>query len=360
MNLKATLKATDTLRARQSIGGKGGGAADWEHLKDKPFETLGDDFTVENGVLEIAEGVIPAVSATSTLDTGTEIGSITIDGETTTFFAPEGGSVEIDGKSIVLDSDGKISEAVPLYAEEVQGQITLNAAPAIYNDVYTKAFGGDYGEYLYNNGRVMYANYTVYIKFYLYDNETQTRSEDIDTVGYVNLNGKDGNIYYGSFTEASPCREYNFVSFCLQEKTYSGVASFGYVRINDDLSSSVAYKYKVVAVSVEELQDAQYASTDETYGFTSELVHQLPAQYVPIDNETIINDNGILKAAGGGSVVSITNTLQSGTAIGDLTIDGVTTTLYAPSGEIPPCNEPDGTYTLQAVVSNGYITYSWI
>ena len=34
---------------------------------------------------------------------------------------------------------------------------------------------------------------------------------------------------------------------------------------------------------------------------------------------------------GGGSVVSITNTLSSGTAIGDLDIDGVTTTLYAPA-----------------------------
>lgn len=35
-------------------GGKGGGAADWEDLKDKPFETLGDDFKVENGELQLA------------------------------------------------------------------------------------------------------------------------------------------------------------------------------------------------------------------------------------------------------------------------------------------------------------------
>lgn len=42
---------------------------------------------------------------------------------------------------------------------------------------------------------------------------------------------------------------------------------------------------------------------------------------------------GVLSAnGGGGSVVSITNTLSSGTAIGDLEIDGITTTLYAPSG----------------------------
>ena len=115
MNLKATLRTNDVLRAKANIGGKGsGGASDWEHLKDKPFETLGDDFTVNNGALEIADGVIPSldgyatedyvdsavaaitpsipvVSATSTLSVGTQIGSITVDGETTTFYAPESG-----------------------------------------------------------------------------------------------------------------------------------------------------------------------------------------------------------------------------------------------------------------------------
>lgn len=50
------------------------------------------------------------------------------------------------------------------------------------------------------------------------------------------------------------------------------------------------------------------------------------------DGTTIIDNNGVWSAIGGGSVVSITNTLSSGTAIGDLEIDGITTTLYAPAG----------------------------
>lgn len=54
MDLKAIISPIGTLNARQSVGGKGGGAADWEDLKDKPFETLGDDFKVENGELQLA------------------------------------------------------------------------------------------------------------------------------------------------------------------------------------------------------------------------------------------------------------------------------------------------------------------
>ena len=52
------------------------------------------------------------------------------------------------------------------------------------------------------------------------------------------------------------------------------------------------------------------------------------------DGTTIIDNNGVWSAVGGGSgsVVSITNTLSTGTAIGDIAIDGVTTTLYAPAG----------------------------
>lgn len=44
------------LVGRISISGKGsgGGASDWNHLKGKPFETLGDDFTVDNGELQLA------------------------------------------------------------------------------------------------------------------------------------------------------------------------------------------------------------------------------------------------------------------------------------------------------------------
>lgn len=54
-DLKAKLRNTGTLMAKQTVAGGGkGGATDWAHLKDKPFETLGDDFTVDNGELQIA------------------------------------------------------------------------------------------------------------------------------------------------------------------------------------------------------------------------------------------------------------------------------------------------------------------
>ena len=57
------------------------------------------------------------------------------------------------------------------------------------------------------------------------------------------------------------------------------------------------------------------------------------AFFLPVDNSTIkVSSVGNLYAdVSGGSVVGITNTLSSGTAIGDLEIDGITTTLYAPT-----------------------------
>ena len=57
------------------------------------------------------------------------------------------------------------------------------------------------------------------------------------------------------------------------------------------------------------------------------------AFFLPVDDSTIkVNSAGNLYAdVSGGSVVGITNTLSSGTAIGDLEIDGITTTLYAPT-----------------------------
>lgn len=133
MNLKATLTPVQNLRAVQNIGGNGGsGSTTWNKVKDKPFETLGEDFTVENGALEIAEGVVPSldgyateeyvdnavaaitptipvVSATSTLSVGTQIGSITVDGETTTFYAPDAPEPEYPdagGKVLINSSVG--------------------------------------------------------------------------------------------------------------------------------------------------------------------------------------------------------------------------------------------------------------
>jgi len=302
-DLKAKLRNTGTLMAKQTVAGGGKGATDWAHLKDKPFETLGDDFTVDNGELQIAEGVIPAISATATLSTGTEVGSVTVNGVTTTFYAPESSSVEIDNKSLI-EVDGVIQEAVPIYTENGTREYTLNSASAGYQDFYTKYFNGDYGEYLYNNGRIRNTNYTVFFRFNIeVDGEI---IETVDTYGTAEYSGSGVDWMSFSFTDSSPCkRDYNFTVFRLAASNTGDIQNYGSVYCD----SSSSHTYKLVSLSVEELQDSQFDSTNVTYHINGGIVyHKLPSEYLNIDNDTIkVNSDGNIYADVQGSTLEIDN-----------------------------------------------------
>ena len=82
MNLKAQLRNAGSLTATQSVasrGGGGGGASTWNEISGKPFNTLGDDFAVNGGALEIADGVIPSLDGYATEQY--------VDGATTSVYA---------------------------------------------------------------------------------------------------------------------------------------------------------------------------------------------------------------------------------------------------------------------------------
>ena len=64
-----------------------------------------------------------SVTVTQGLTTGVTVGSIDVDGVTTTLYAPAGGSVDIDNKSIIENGDGELQEAVPLYTEVISHQV---------------------------------------------------------------------------------------------------------------------------------------------------------------------------------------------------------------------------------------------
>ena len=125
MNLKATLTPVGNLRAVQSIGGKGGtGSVTWDKVKDKPFETLGDDFVVENG--ELGLGAVPVGEVEwdnvqnkpfSTIGDGLEVNDGVLSADIDCASC-------IDNKSIVLDDNGKVSEAVPVWTETIQSEST--------------------------------------------------------------------------------------------------------------------------------------------------------------------------------------------------------------------------------------------
>lgn len=263
MNLKATISPIGTLNARQSIGGKGG-ASDWEHLKNKPFETLGDDFTVDNGELQLAEGVVPAVSATSTLSTGTEIGSVTVDGVTTTFFAPEGGSVNIDNKSLI-EVDGVVQEAVPVYTEQV-----------VVPQIVDKVLGRD--DYNLNDFIVALTNEE---KDMIYG------SESVGLNFSYNVDGVDTHLVINDWdytdTQATYTDENN--------RTWR-------LCIEQDVPDPSFATWMVEARLVDGELPASVQSVDTEIDCgerTETVIHKLPSQYVDttglIDNKSIVLDS---------------------------------------------------------------------
>lgn len=416
MNLKATLTPVQNLRAVQNIGGKGGsGSTTWNKVKDKPFETLGEDFVVEDGVLGL--GAVPVGSVDwdnvenkpfSTIGDGLEVNngvlSADIDCESC-----------IDNKSIVLDNNGKVSEAVPVWTETIPSETTEihRVARRRYNYRYRLEYAAGDGDMLWS----IVDNYNpinnIEVKRYNVDNPrdvwTITSIDNVDLIDSTAVYTSDGyhwKVYFEDgklYVESSDydlepedyentfmiitfdtTSHYTFVADVVRvaypQNVYSGsISPFQWGQDNPDFTftyyvNGTEYTLEVDDYDYHADHDLYYTDSnglrwlvylshtgEEEYTYFAnfsyedgnlpagieddgvldgtiytasqhQVVHQLPAQYVPIDNETIINDDGILKAVGGGSDVSVNQILSSGTAIADITVDGATTTLYAPSG----------------------------
>lgn len=389
------------LNAKISIAGlplnnAGGGATSWDDLTGKPFDTLSDDFVVDNGELKLAES---------------------------------GGSVEIDNKSLI-EVDGKIQEAVPLYSENEEVTKTINSAvfldreqsykPEWYYSPVEFSMGVDITDcvvnFTYNGINTTWEHFNITSPQTLTDSEGNTWTttsnleyEDADT-------GRSG--YYLKFTLVGGTNEQGNVSAEFVDST-SGVINFnqeilldnkwnGYninmllhnaetypiiprvyfsyycgnsydlymvsasandvdvsqpVSITDD--NGVIWTLTVtpnadpskgprISLSTQNLpSDFQYFDTvldeiSQQYGnlgfeypskVAETVVHQLPAEYVPIDNNTIQNINGKLVAQSSSSVSNVEYedlTGGQGQQIGTLRVtngQGVAETyVYAPAG----------------------------
>lgn len=442
MNLKATLTPVQNLRAVQNIGGNGGsGSTTWDKVKDKPFETLGEDFVVEDGVLGL--GAVPVGSVDwDNIEDKPNFSTVATTGDyndlsnTPTIPVADGTTIidnngvwsavgstptlEIDNQSLVVDSEtGKIREAVPVWTETVQSETTELTTPANrrterkyletsqseqlanivsnYNPInsitiflyYTESYAEQPpieiatinnvdltdSTTVYSAGgyhwKVYYLNDKLCIDssdYYFVNQEPEqsvygyfyTISYDYSTATYNNILTWDSineptNEYRGSLNgfqngQRNPDLKFTYYvnnnSYYLEANDFDYQSStdqyftdtnglrwlvkIGYIQ-NDDEYWYASFKYEDGILPVNINNSGLLEATIYTTSY-HQVVHQLPAQYVPIDNETIINDQGILKAVGGGSNVSVNQILSSGTAIADITVDGATTTLYAPSG----------------------------
>lgn len=451
MNLKATLTPVQNLRAVQNIGGKGGsGSTTWDKVKDKPFETLGEDFVVEDGVLGL--GAVPVGSVDwDNIEDKPNFSTVATTGDyndlsnTPTIPVADGTTIidnngvwsavgstptlEIDNQSLVVDAEtGKIREAVPVWTENIEHQIVTESISDFLtrDSIKTNTWkrSGVYDDYHEYDGYNPYVSLKVYYGS-TFDEEvlfsgrlSSTYDLEDNTKVYTDNNHRDWKCYIQNNELTIQCLEQEVIEpndehydelLCRLEVSwldydtteyryynwygvrqgielntwtcvgdYSDIISsiyndnIDYPEVNriefvyniEDDSYSVSadnYDFDISPIITDEnnlrwqvnysspledgkitvtcldtlpagfnsLNDISVTIREETSG---QIIHQLPAQYVPIDNDTIINDNGILKAVDSGSNVSVNQILSSGTAIADITVDGATTTLYAPSG----------------------------
>ena len=275
------------------------------------------------------------VAITNTLSTGTAIADIDIDGVTTTLYAPSSGSsVTIDNASLI-DVGGVIQEAVPIYTENASITTTHNSVDTFTSSSYQDAGGyhvyydsqSPYAQYLYTTAISASVPYTVTISrdVPVAGGGTETHISN-ETITLRQSSSAGHTIYSGEFTTVPGNPFYDDGIFGLQFQDGSFVSSGSYFRVNEYVNA-LADAATINWVVFEEIPyNSTYSSSDVDITTGQTIVHKLPSQYLDIDEDTLAVD-------GNGKLTTV----------------------------IPPCpTTTDGTFTLQATVQNGVITYLWI
>ena len=348
MNLKAQLRNAGSLTATQSVasrGGGGGGASTWNEISGKPFNTLGDDFAVNGGALEIADGVIPSldgyateqyvdgattsvyaeaiayaqglttglateqyvddavsaitptipsVSATTSISNGEYIGSVVINGETVAFRSPLLSPLQF--KRNVNNNNE------PIYATYVSGGFK-NANMGL-NIIFTKI---NNSEYIIS--KTMFAQIcdrrSGYV--YIYDKGSGNSTSGRIILGDIDTDPTD--FTYEGFNKIS--------SIVWDGNNYKITASAIYITdiVADNLQSGEKANIDPYFLPLDGYATEQYVNSATTAvydGITTTLGDYATIQYVDgatttvansiptADNTTIIDNNGVWSAVGSG------------------------------------------------------------
>ena len=291
-----------------------------------------------------------SVGVTQTLATGTKIGDITIDGVTTDLYAPNGGG----GSTVTCTPLVDEGTAIALFTI---GQNTYTIYSPVTTEVtYTDLIGDEidvddgqqvpvvaYNQATYKIGNLVIAN-----------GDDYRLSPDTDVVS--------GKTYYertdnyvpvtpsaGSNPSSNGWYEYNGSTYVRTQDTtvqsgktyYKLVPSYSPVtpEAGDNPSTLGWYElattpipiYAPPATAVQydsNYQSGVHVGTLRVSSISNDPNHEDDPSIVDTDTFEIIIPQG----SAGGSIVSYVQIVQSGTQIGTITIDGVSTNIYAPSG----------------------------
>ena len=334
---------------RNSAGGGGTATTpSWSEVTNKPFETIGTGLTVTAGALEATgeatvdwsdvqnkpefatvatsgdyddlsnKPTIPqptSVTVTQTLQSGTAIADIDVDGVTTTLYAPSGGSgastwSEITSKpfSTVDTTTGLTIVNDTLMLETLDHVATIDYVDNQINSV-TTTMEDDYAQ---KSDLATVATTGSY-------NDLEDKLEFWSGDG-ISLN-QDENIENAYQFQID---EYD-IGF--QGKIETAAYEAGYRKPNDISYNDIQDKPSDVS---EFYNDAGYITDSALIPYVESS--DLASVATSGDYDDLINKPTIPAATS----VTVTQTLSSGTAIADIDVDGVTTTLYAPAGGTAP------------------------
>lgn len=196
------------------------------------------------------------------------------------------GSVEIDEKTIIRDDDGKLKTSIGGYIEGTPSEKIINAAEDVnlvwnYSKNRYNWDGGQYNyQFLVANRLAQGLEPLAALSRTAYDNL------ELNHEYPITLNGEAATIRFSSRAATS----YN---------TLTGVITYRDSEYNVLLDYGTESVWANIKITTR-IDDMETVTMEFAIG-EGEAVHSIDPRVIPVDNDTIKIENGVLKAQGGGS-----------------------------------------------------------
>ena len=295
-------------------GEGGGGASSWSDIDGKPFNTVGTGLTTTGKVLAIDSTVVTdsdlatvattgdyddllnkptipsatSVTVTQTLQSGTAIADIDVDGVTTTLYAPSGGSLPFSsiGNGLTITAGGALQEAVPIYSEStVVPGVTYGPGLIVETTISSGNSDFDYTQEMPSNS---YLSLTYETNYYV--------TANIDDNIYTGLwnTGLQGDEHsYGGFSWEVYNEDGEYVDtweFYIENEEDEGYYGQRFHIYPNGMECDHLYWFIIEPVdplTEQNLTEANVESYDYTWGSitgeptTVTTYHKLPLAYMP-------------------------------------------------------------------------------
>lgn len=281
---------------------------------------------------------IPTISATAGLTTGVTVGRITINGDTTTFYAPQGGGGASNWSEVADKPFDTVNTSTGL-------TITSGTLSADQSVLATKSDIPDVSDFITANALTPYAEISSLTPVaFSGDYNDLSNKPSIPTVP-TNVSDFNNDAGYITSSALTPYAQSASLASVATSGSYNDLSNKPTIpTVPTNVSAFTNDSGYITDSALTPYVEASSLTTVAYSGDYDDLINKPtipPATSVTV-TQTLSSGTAIADIDVDGvtttlyaptpTVVGITNTLSTGTAIGDLEIDGITTTLYAPAG----------------------------